>query len=460
MRLRAFGAQDLWRLSKDINSQAMHTMLSFSALMIANAIDMVFIAHLGHESLTAASLASPFMWLMNTIAMGIALAISVHVSKGQESAEGNTVIDVLLPGLLMGAVVYGVVLLGAGLNLEAVLGAMGAAQSIYEQSEGYLKTWLYGFIITLTFAISTAYLRGLSLFKTQAIVVAVVCLMNIVLDPLLMFGVGGFDGFGLVGSVYAAWLAQAFGALVCIYFGVRKTRATGPRNLGVGKIIKAAANISRLAWVTSSTATFWPISGIVATYLISKLGDAEVATMGVISKLQPLIMIPVWGLSAVTTVLLSKAFVQQQQGQVGMIFKSGYGLVLVWQTVVALPFIVFALPVARFMLGGYEDALPFVVTYLMIIPITVFGRGMLYLAVHGLPAIERARTAMAIDAVYVLLLHTGCYWVGYLFNDFNLALLMLLALNLLGGVLAVWVARGARRSLPMPKTQHRPMETI
>ncbi|KAA6175713.1 MATE family efflux transporter [Pseudomonas marginalis] len=448
------------RLITAINSQAMHTMLSFSALMVANAIDMVFIAHLGHESLTAASLASPFMWLMNTIAMGIALAISVHVSKGQEKAEGNTVIDVLLPGLLMAVAVYGVVLVGAGLNLEALLEAMGAEQSVYEQSEGYLETWLYGFIITLTFAISTAYLRGLSLFKTQAIVVAVVCLMNIVLDPLLMFGMGSFDGFGLVGSVYAAWLAQAGGALVCIYFGVRRTPVSGPCNLGVGNMLTAALNISRLAWVTSSTATFWPISGIVATYLISKLGDAEVATMGVISKLQPLIMIPVWGVSAVTTVLLSKAFVQQRHSQVGKIFKSGYALVLMWQTIVALPFIVFARPVASFMLGGYEEALPFVVTYLMIIPITVFGRGMLYLAVHGLPAIERARTAMAIDAMYVLVLHTGCYWVGYLFNDFNMALLMLLALNLLGGVLAVWVAKRARRALSMPKTQQRPMESI
>ncbi|WP_141562836.1 MATE family efflux transporter [Pseudomonas sp. ICMP 8385] len=454
MRQPASMPQDWWRLSKEINSQAMHTMLSFSALMVANAIDMVFIAHLGHEPLTAASLASPFMWLMNTIAMGIALAISVHVSKGQERGGGNTVIDVLLPGLLMGAAVYGVVLVGVGLNLEAVLGAMGAAPPVYEQSEGYLRTWLYGFIITLTFAISTAYLRGLSLFKTQAVVVAVVCLMNIVLDPLLMFGVGGFAGFGLVGSVYAAWLAQAGGALVCIYFGVRHTRVSGPGKLRVGQMLKAAGNISRLAWVTSSTATFWPISGIVATYLISKLGDAEVATMGVISKLQPLIMIPVWGVSAVTTVLLSKAFVQQRHDQVGMIFKSGYVLVLMWQTVVALPFIVFAQPVARFMLGGYDDALPFVVTYLMIIPITVFGRGMLYLAVHGLPAIERARTAMAVDALYVLVLHTGCYWLGYLFNDFNLALLMLLALNLLGGVLAVWVSQRARR------TQQWPLETI
>lgn len=447
-------------LLKDINAQATHTMLSFTALMAANAIDMVFIAHLGHQELTAASLASPFMWFMNTIAMGVALAISVYASKETKKTNSNTITEVLLPGLIIGLLVYIATLLGVGLNLESLVGVMGAGKSISVQSENYLEVWLYSFIITTSFAISTAYLRGLSLFKTQAIVVAIVCLGNVILDPLLMFGIYKFEGLGLVGSVYAACIAQGIGAIICIYYGIKNTQINGTHRLSIINLLRDSLKISKLAWVTSSTATFWPISGLASTYLISALGDAEIATMGVISKLQPLMMIPIWGISAVTTVFLSRAFANYQYNQIRPIFTSGFTLILVWQTVVALPFIIFSYPIANFMLDGYVEAVPYVVLYLMIIPISVFGRGMLYLTVHGLPAIEKAKTAMTVDSVYVLILHTGCYGIGYLLNDFNLSLKMLLVLNLTGAACAIFIVKRTQHSFYTHKASHRHLDII
>ena len=154
--------------------------------------------------------------------------------------------------------------------------------------------------------------------------------------------------------------------------------------------------------------------------------------MGVISKIQPLMMTPIFAISIASTVIISKVHQGPDQSSIKTHILTAITLMAIWQCSIAILFFIFKEDISELMLGGNADWQATFNLYLTLIPITVIGRGSIYLLSQILPAMSMPKFALAIDLFYAGVLHTMCYMVGYYFMNFSYSIYCLMTLNIIG----------------------------
>lgn len=428
-----------------LNKQAMAVMLSWAATSIYGVVDIYFIALLGTQELTAAGIASPFMWLFNTVASGFALAISIFTARYQaESTFRQQVVQPMLIGIAVLSLLAWAIYSGL---LRSMIEGFSENTDVIEQTRVYFGTWMMTYFSTLLFTSGAAMMRGFELYRQQTSIIIVSCVLNAIFSPILMFPP---IGMGIAGAVYGTVFAQ----LCAIGLFFRQIRQkTGHSGLERQSLFCKEQNIRQLqsvlqlfkmALVTATSSMFWPVSVLISTYYMSKLGEIEVAMMGVIAKVQPLLMTPIFAIGIATSVAVSKYFQQNDRITIKQYLHTAVFLMVVWQAGIAVVLYMIREPFAEFMLPHTPQAVGLLQYFILLIPTTVIGRGLIFLLSQTLPAMNLAPKALVIDFIFALCLHTLCYLIGYWMGNFEVAIVLLATLNIIGVGIFVVVSRGIR----------------
>ncbi|NOL48846.1 MATE family efflux transporter [Pelistega europaea] len=460
-----------------LNKQAMAVMLSWAATSIYGVVDIYFIALLGTHELTAAGIASPFMWLFNTVASGFALAISIFTARYQaESTFRQQVVQPMLIGIAVLSLLAWAIYSGL---LHAMIEGFSGNTEVVEQAWVYFGTWMATYFSTLLFTSGAAMMRGFELYRQQTSIIIVSCVLNAIFSPILMFPP---IGMGIAGAVYGTVLAQlcAIGlffrqirqktgysvlerqCLPCKEQNIERSyslssdyhsqiskdnkrqASTLPDSLLYISQLKSVFQLFKMALVTATSSMFWPVSVLISTYYMSKLGEIEVAMMGVIAKVQPLLMTPIFAIGIATSVAVSKYFQQNDRTTIKQYLHTAVFLMVVWQAGIAVVLYIIREPFAEFMLPHTPQAVGLLQYFLLLIPTTVIGRGLIFLLSQTLPAMNLAPNALIIDFIFALCLHTLCYLIGYWMGDFEVTIVSLAILNVIGVSIFVVVSRGMR----------------
>ena len=186
--------------------------------MIFGVIDIYFISLLGTQELTAAGIASPFIWIFNALSAGFALAVSIFTAKFNKRKDLPTrVIYPMLFGCIVISIPSAIFYLCV---IEHSLNSFSNTPEIILYTQWYLSSWVYLYFPTLLFNALTSVMRGLEFYKVQAKVTIFSCLLNAVLDPILMFEP---IGLGIRGAVYATALTQGLAILFFVAYILKKT---------------------------------------------------------------------------------------------------------------------------------------------------------------------------------------------------------------------------------------------
>jgi putative MATE family efflux protein len=192
-----------------------------------NLIDTVWLGRYSTEALAAISFAFPMVFLLISVGLGLSVAGSVlvaqHIGADEESAAeyaaSQTVALSLLAAMVLGLVGYAVV--------EELLGLLGASEEVLPLATEYMQVISLGMPFMFGFFVFIALMRGYGDTITPMLVMFGSVLLNVVLDPFLIFGWGPFPRLGIEGAaiatVFSRGLALAVG-LVIMFRGTRGVR--------------------------------------------------------------------------------------------------------------------------------------------------------------------------------------------------------------------------------------------
>ncbi len=204
-------------------------LVSLLAEPLTGLVDTFFVARLGSAPLAALGIAvtllSSLFWIFNFLGIGT----QTEVARSQGAGRGERARDRAgLALALAGALGMTVGLLGAPLA-EWAVEAMGARGPALEDGAAYLRVRLIGGPAVLAMIAAFGALRGLEDMRTPLWIALSTNVLNAVLDPLLIFGLGPLPRLGLVGAAWASVIAQWLGAgwAVAAVFG----RLGAPRRL-------------------------------------------------------------------------------------------------------------------------------------------------------------------------------------------------------------------------------------
>ncbi|MHC5009623.1 MAG: MATE family efflux transporter, partial [Planctomycetota bacterium] len=184
--------------------------------VVHRAVDMIFVSKLGTDAVAGLSVSSVTVWMYGALAaligMGLTALVARYVGAGRVGAARYVAVQglgwTLAIGLLAGI---------AGWFLAPwIFRLVGAAPGVAQTGESYTRIFWGGGAAILLQAAGDAIYRGHGNTRVPFLVAAFALLMNIALDPLLIFGWGPVPAMGVAGAAWATIFATLAGALLLI----------------------------------------------------------------------------------------------------------------------------------------------------------------------------------------------------------------------------------------------------
>ena len=269
-------------------SMSVPMMLSMLIQSLYNIVDSIYVSWLGTDALTAVSLAYPLQNAIVSagvgIGVGISSAISIHLGAGsQEKADRAATMGIVL------TVFHCLLFILAGLFItRPFLSLFTEDPAILEDACSYTRIVLclsFGALLQIAFE---KIFQSIGKMKITMLLLIAGCVINIILDPILIFGIFGLLGFpalGVAGAAIATVIGQICAFLLYIVVYMRRSYAVHIR----AKYIRPDWQIIRQIYSVGIPST-------VMMLMPSVLSDLYVAVLGVYYKLQTFIYMPANGI--------------------------------------------------------------------------------------------------------------------------------------------------------------------
>jgi putative MATE family efflux protein len=212
--------REIWRL-------ALPAFLALVAEPLFLLADAAIVGHLGTEPLAGLGVAAAVLQTVVGICVFLAYGTTASVARLLGAGDRRAALAQGIDGVWL-AVVLGVLVTLVGVAATGPLvGLLGADAAVAEPATTYLRIAFLGTTPLLVMLATTGVLRGLQDTRTPLVVAVGGNALNIVLNLLLVYGVGSFDGMGIAGSALGSVLAQLASAAVLVGVVVRGARAEG-----------------------------------------------------------------------------------------------------------------------------------------------------------------------------------------------------------------------------------------
>lgn len=201
-----------------ITSMALPMVLSMLVNALYNIVDSYFVAQISENAMTALSLVYPMQNFVNAIAIGFGVGISaviaLYLGAGKQKQADQAASQGILLSLLHGVVLTGVCIAAVPLFLQAFT----KEQAVLDLGVRYSRiVFAFSVFIHVDLAFEKIF-QAVGRMKVTMIGLGFGCLANILLDPLLIFGIGPFPKLGIDGAAIATGLGQVLTLIVYLLF--------------------------------------------------------------------------------------------------------------------------------------------------------------------------------------------------------------------------------------------------
>jgi len=196
-----------------ITSMALPMVISMMVNSLYNIVDSFFVAQISEDAMTALSLVFPVQNFINAVSIGFGVGINALIAYYLGAGEGETANRAAVHGMALSAL-HGVVLMAACIAImPQFLSAFTNNAQVIDMGVRYSN---------IAFSFSLIIMLGLAFEKIfQAVgnmkVTMAGCITNIILDPLLIFGIGPFPEWGIEGAAVATGIGQIVTLLIYLF---------------------------------------------------------------------------------------------------------------------------------------------------------------------------------------------------------------------------------------------------
>ena len=380
-------------------------------------VDIFFVGKLGSSAVATVGLTETMLFLLYAIGMGVAMSVTAVVARrigeGKREEAAVTAVQAIWIALLVSLPfsVAGIVF------AQDLLRLMGADEWTLTHGYPYMQWALGGnAVIMLLFTINAIF-RGAGDAAAAMRVLWVANGINIVLDPILIFGVGPIEGLGVVGAAIATTIGRGVGVLMQLWILFR-----GGQHLRVvrSQLTWHAAilwNIVRTSFGGVGQMIVAMTSWIFLMRILAGIGSEAVAGATIAIRIMMFTMMPAWGMSNAAATLVGQNLGAQQPARAeASVWRTGvYNMVYL----LAISVLFFALPRE---LMGFFTADPTVIAiggeWLRILSYSLFVYGWWMVSVQAFNGAGDTVTPTWINVVFFwliqiplsALLATGLDW--------------------------------------------------
>ena len=277
-------------ISKALLRLAIPTFVSQLLQDLFNVVDMIFVGRLGPAAIVAVAMSGNLLRLVSILAHGISTGTIILVSQLLGAQKRVQSENIAMQALMLNVVcALSIGCLGYPLA-EFGLWIMGVEPEVILLGAPYLRVMLLGAVTMFLSRTLTAIFRGAGDAVTPMIVLIFSSVVNIVLDPLLIFGIWRFPRLGVVGSAYATVIGRSLGVVILLYLCFKGRGVISLRHVERRPNLLAWAQIMRLGVFSAMQALLRHGSRVLFIRVVAIFGTDPVAGYAICMRLRSLVM--------------------------------------------------------------------------------------------------------------------------------------------------------------------------
>ena len=335
--------------------------LSMMLQAVYNIVDSVFVANIeaaGEAALNGLTLAFPIQMLMVAIGIGTGVGMNVALSKSLGQGNREKASKVAGNAIFLGIIIYIVFFLFGVFGAATYIKTQTCNAEILELATDYLRICCVLSIGIIFFSMFEKMLQatGRSMFSTIAQITGAVA--NMILDPIMIYGLLGCPKLGVKGAAYATVIGQMISAIMGLMFHLTKNKelTNGIRYMKPsGKNIKEIYVIGFPAIIAQALMSFMTYG---LNIILGKIDETVVTAYGLYYKIQQFILFAAFGLRDAITPIVSFNYGRGDKERIKSGIKFGMLYTLVIMAFGMLILEIFAAPFATlFGLSGQTEKL-------------------------------------------------------------------------------------------------------
>lgn len=310
-------------------------------------VDVFWVGRLGANAVATVGLTESMLSLVFAVGMGLSLSTTAMVARriGEKDPEGAAVAAV--QAIALGVMVSLAIGLPCGVLAPRLLRLMGASPEIVAVGSGYTRICLGGSGAVLLLFLNNAIFRGAGDAAIAMRLLWVSNVINLVLDPCLIFGVGPFPRMGVTGAALATLIGRSIGVIYQFY---RLLKGTERIHILTRQLRLHFDVLWRLVRVSLTGILQFAIahtSWIGLVRIVSIFGAAALAGYTIAIRIVIFVILPSWGLSnAAATLVGQNLGAGKPERAEAAVWRTGLCNIIFLGTVGVL-FVLFAEPVVR-----------------------------------------------------------------------------------------------------------------
>ena len=286
---------------------AVPMVLEVSLESIFAVADIFWVSHLGPNAVASVGVTESLLTMIYALAMGLGIGATAVVARriGEKDPEGaaRAAVQALVLALIV-SVVLGTV---GALLAPRLLALMGATPEVVATGRGYATIMLGGEAAIIVLFVVNAIFRGAGDAAIAMRVLWLANIINIILGPLLIFGVGPFPRLGVTGAAVATTIGRATGAI----FAVTRLFSHASRVPAARRHVRVDVGVMRQILKLSGSATLQNVIGMASwvglVRILAGFGSDALAGYTIAVRLIIFALLPSWGLSNAAATMVGQS---------------------------------------------------------------------------------------------------------------------------------------------------------
>ena len=386
------------------------------ALVAFNLADTYYVGQLGTEQLAAMSFTFPVVMTLGSLAMGLGIGASSIIARAVGQGDHSRVQRFTTNSLTLGIVAVALLSSIGLLTIDPLFKALGAGSEVLPYVRQYMQIWYFGMVFLVIPMVGNSAIRASGDTLTPSLIMTCSAGVNILLDPLLIFGMWGLPELGLVGAAVATVISRAITLIASLVILKFKENMLSSHFPDLEETLWCWRDILHVGLPAAGTNMITPISIGIVTSMLAVHGSVAVAGFGVASRVESFAMIVLMALAASISPFVGQNWGAEKYGRVAKALQQSYLFCLGWGVLMAILLLAGASLIVP-LFNNNQEVIAIASTYLWIVPISYGTAGIIQIANSAFNALGRPIPAVIITVLrmfvlYIPLAYLGSRWLG------------------------------------------------
>ena len=422
------------------------------AAIAFNITDTFFVAQLGTSALTAISFTFPVVFTVVSLIVGMGVGVSSVVSRAAGDGDHEKVQKYATYSLILVLIMATCCLTAGILTIEPLFTAMGADEKTLPLIKAYMEIWYLGMFFQVIPMIANSAIRAVGQAKFPALLMMMGGFLNVLFDPILIFGYFGCPALGIRGAAIATVIARFTTCLLALWYLHNKVQLLHWKVPRIKELFTFWKPVLYVGLPSAMNQVMGPISVGFVTALLAGYSSKTVAGYGAATRIELFFMIGVYAVASGCAPIFGQNWGKGLYQRVDSTLKKTYLYSLVYGPLIAgLLFVA-----GGFFVAIFDSDIKVIqegTRYLQIVPISLVGVGIFSSTNACFNAIGKPIFAWVLTLFLVLVLFIPFAYLGNRYGGPTGIFWGCCLANILGGLCAFLWGRWFFRNI-LPSTEN------